>query len=183
MTQRIGIVRNLIVVDTVKEWPFKARGVEIVDARSYLGQPASGTSSRARLFNLCRSYRYQSVGYYVTLLATARGHRPLPDLTTLLDLNSQTMVRSFSDELDILIQKTLRPIQAREFTLSVYFGHNHAKRYERLSRELFNLFQAPLVRAAFARPNGKWILRTIRPIPVGEIPSGDRKFVLKRANA
>jgi glutathione synthase/RimK-type ligase-like ATP-grasp enzyme len=174
-------VRNLIVVDAVREWPFRARGVEVIDARTYLAQPECSASSRIRLFNLCRSYKYQSVGYYVTLLAAARGHRPLPDLTTLLDLKSQTMVRSFSDELDRLLQQTLRPIRSREFTLSVYFGHSVARRYERLSRELFSLCQAPLVRATFARPNGKWILRTLNPIPVGEIPGVHRRFVLKRA--
>lgn len=174
-------MRNLIVVDTVKEWPFKARGVEIVDARSYLGEQEFSTAGRVRLFNLCRSYKYQSIGYYVTLLATARGHRPLPDLTTLQDLKSQTMVRSFSEELDDLIQQTLRSIHSREFTLSVYFGHNLAKRYQRLSMHLFNLFQAPLVRATFVRPNGRWMLRTMNPIPVGEIPSQHQTFVLKRA--
>jgi glutathione synthase/RimK-type ligase-like ATP-grasp enzyme len=175
-------VRNIIVVDAVKEWPFRARGVEVVDARAYLGTPECSISSRVRLFNLCRSYKYQRVGYYVTLLATARGHRPLPDLTTLLDLKSQTMVRSFSDELDRLLQQTLRPIRSREFTLSVYFGHSVARRYARLSRELFSLCQAPLVRATFARPNGKWNLRTLNPIPVGEIPAAHRRFALKRAS-
>ena len=173
---------TLIVVDNLNEWPFEIRGVEVVDARSYLTKPEFGILKGVKLFNLCRSYKYQSIGYYVTLMATARGHRPIPDLTTIQDLKSQTMVRFVSDELDDLIQQTLRPIHSREFTLSVYFGHNLAKRYDRLSVHLFNLFQAPLVRAAFARPNGKWILRSIHPIPVGEIPPRHHEFVLQRAS-
>jgi len=172
----------LIVVDNLKVWPFTVPGVDVVDARSYLTKSEFGTRTRVKVFNLCRSYRYQSIGYYVTLMATARGHRPLPDLTTIQDLKSQTMVRFVSDELDDLIQQTLRPIHSRDFTLSVYFGHNLAKRYDRLSMHLFNLFQAPFVRAAFARSNGKWILRSIHPIPVGEIPPRHREFVLQRAS-
>src|SRR5436190_16211613 len=172
---------TLIVVDDVKEWPFEISGVEVVDGDSYLTRPEFGGLKRAQLFNLCRSYKYQSRGYYVTLLATARGHRPIPDLLTVQDLKLQTQVRSVSDELDDLIQQTLRRIHSREFTLSVYFGHNLAKRYDRLSIQLFNLIRAPLVRATFVHPNGRWILRTLNPIPVGEIPAKHRDFVLRRA--
>ena len=172
----------LIVVDNLKVWSFDVPGVDVVDARTYLSKSEFATLTRVKVFNLCRSYKYQSIGYYVTLMATARGHRPLPDLTTIQDLNSQTTVRVVSAELDELIQQTLRPIHSRDFTLSVYFGHNMAKRYDRLSMHLFNLFQAPFVRAAFAHAKGKWILRSIHPIPVGEIPSRHREFVLQRAN-
>jgi glutathione synthase/RimK-type ligase-like ATP-grasp enzyme len=46
---------------------------------------------------------------------------------------------------------------------------------------LFNLFQAPLLRAQFVK-NGKWQLRTIDPIPLGEIPLAHRAFLLEVAS-
>ena len=94
----------LIVVNNVREWPFQIPGVEVVDASSYLTRPEYGTMRAVKLFNLCRSYRYQTAGYYVTLLATARAHKPLPSITTIQDMKSQTMVRFVSDDLDDLIQ-------------------------------------------------------------------------------
>ena len=36
-----------------------------------------------RIVNLCRTDRYQGRGYYVSLLAEARGHRALPEVKTL----------------------------------------------------------------------------------------------------
>lgn len=174
-------MRTVIVVDRPEEWPFKISGVDVIDDETYLTDPALGASRRVRLFNLCRSYRYQSSGYYVTLLATARGHRPVPDLVTIQDLKSQTQVRLVSDELDDLIQRSLKSIRSRDFDLSVYFGHNLAKRYDQLSVELFNLLEAPLVRAHFIRPNGKWILRGMAPIPLGDIPPNHLDFVHDRA--
>jgi glutathione synthase/RimK-type ligase-like ATP-grasp enzyme len=171
----------VVVVNSRKEWPFKVRGIDVVEARSYLTKPEFGTLSGVRLFNLCRSYKYQSLGYYVTLMATARGHRPLPDLTTIQDLKLKTMVRFVSDELDDLIQHSLRPIRSQTFQLSIYFGHNLAKCYDRLSGNLFNLVQAPFLHATFARPKGNWILRSIQPIPVGDIPGGHREFALQKA--
>ena len=167
----------LIVVNNANEWPFHIPGVEVVDAKSYLTKPEYGEVRNAKVFNLCRSYRYQSLGYYVTLLATARGHKPLPNIMTIQDMKSQTVVRFVSDDLDDLIQDSLAPIESDKFTLSIYFGRNLARRYDRLSLHLFNLFQAPLLRAQFTR-NGKWQLRQIGPVPVDGIPSQHRPFVV-----
>ncbi len=171
----------LIVVNNVSEWPFHIPGVEVIDAWSYLTQPEIGSRRGVKLFNLCRSYRYQTAGYYVTLLAQARGHRPCPNITTIQDMKSQTMVRFVSDDLDELTQTTLAPIQSDEFTLSVYFGHNVAKRYDRLALNLFNLFQAPLLRAHFEKTGTRWQLKQIAPIPVGEIPQSHHPFVIAEA--
>jgi len=170
----------IIVVNNVREWPFQIPGVDVVDARSYLTRSEFGDIRGVKVFNLCRSYRYQSIGYYVTLLATARGHKPLPSITTIQDLRSPAIVRIVSDDFDELIQKSLGPIHSDEFTLSIYFGRNLAQRYQALSLRLFNLFQSPLLRAQFVR-NGKWQLRSIAPIPVGEIPDHHRQFVLDTA--
>ncbi|MFG0333760.1 MAG: RimK family protein [Maioricimonas sp. JB049] len=171
---------TLIVATSRKDWPFDIPDVEVVDAWDYLTRPEYSDLRGVKLLNLCRSYRYQSTGYYVSLLAEARGHKPLPSIQTLQDLKSPSMVRVFSSELDELIQRSLAPLQSREFTLSIYFGRNTARRYEKLSLQLFNLFQAPLLRARFVR-DGKWQLRSIRAIPGSEVPDAHRPFVAEAA--
>ncbi len=78
----------LVVVNNPADWPLSTAKVELMAARDYLTSPAAIERKNLRIFNLCRSYRYQSTGYYVSLLAEARGHRPFPDLTTIQDLKS-----------------------------------------------------------------------------------------------
>jgi glutathione synthase/RimK-type ligase-like ATP-grasp enzyme len=170
----------LIVVNNPNHWPLHVPGVELVAARSYLTDPKYSDLRGAKVFNLCRSYRYQSIGYYVSLLAEARGHKPLPSISTIQDLKSQSMVRFVSDELDELIQKNLAPIQSNKFTLSIYFGRNLARKYDRLALHLFNLFPSPLLRAYFVY-NNKWQLQNIDPIAVSEIPEEHRPFVVQVA--
>ncbi|MGF1614077.1 MAG: RimK family protein [Gammaproteobacteria bacterium] len=170
----------LIVVDDPKDWPLQVGDVDVVSARDYLADPVYSELRGARVFNLCRSYRYQNVGYYVSLLATARGHRPLPSITTVQDLKSRTIIRILSEELDALIQKSLASLQTSDFTLSIYFGRNLAARYDRLSLRLFNLFQSPLLRAQFVR-DGRWELQNIRPIGAAEIPTEHHRFVVQAA--
>jgi glutathione synthase/RimK-type ligase-like ATP-grasp enzyme len=169
---------NLIVVNNPKDWTFQIDGVELVSARSYLTDETYSQMRYSRVFNLCKSYRYQSMGYYVSLLAAARGHKPLPNISTIQDLKSQTLVRIVDDELDELIQKSLAPIQSNTFTLSIYFGKNMAKRYDRLALHLYNLFPAPLLRAEFVRTKEVWHLDNIDPVSTGEIPSEHHAFLV-----
>lgn len=171
----------LIVANRTKEWPLPIPNVEIVDAWSYLTKPEYSGRRNVRLYNLCGSYTYQSTGYYVSLLAEARGHKPVPSIVTLQDAKSQTMVRLVSDDLDDDIQKALAPIQSDTFTLSVYFGRNTAKRYEQLSRKLFHLFQSPMLRFKFAREDGAWELRSVKVIGATEVPANHWPFVVEAA--
>jgi glutathione synthase/RimK-type ligase-like ATP-grasp enzyme len=170
----------LIVVNDPKQWSLQIPNVDVVDARSYLTLPEYSEMRGVKLFNLCRSYRYQSSGYYVSLLAEARGHKPLPSVTAIQDLKSQSMVRLVSEELEELIETSLAPIQSDKFALSVYFGRNLAKRYARLAMHLFNLFPAPLLRAQFVRDK-HWVLRSISAIPASEVPDSHRRFVVQVA--
>lgn len=173
----------MLVVEKPENWPLqtggaKENGVDVVAARTYLTDPAIAARRGVKVFNLCRSYRYQSLGYYVSLLAEARGHKPLPSVTTIQDLKSRSLVRFISEELDREIQRSLADLVTGEFTLSIYFGKNLARRHKRLALQLFNLFPAPLLRAQLERDGeGHWHLRGLRPIAVQEIPEEHRDFV------
>ena len=107
----------IVVANSPKDWPFQIPNVEIVDARSYLTKPEYSDLKNVRVFNLCRSYRYQAIGYYVSLLAEARGHRPLPAITTVQDLKSQSVVKIVGSDLDELIQHSLKRIVSEDFEL------------------------------------------------------------------
>ena len=169
-------MQNLIVVYNPSNWPLKIPNAEVVSAKSYLTDPQYSQVKGIRLYNLSRSYRYQSLGYYVSLLAAARGHHPIPNVRTIQDMKSQSIIRFVSDELDDLIQKSLKGIQSSKFTLSIYFGRNVAKKYDRLSRYLFNLITSPLLRAYFVYTT-KWQLQNVDPLPVSDIPEDHLPFL------
>lgn len=172
---------NLIVVSNPQQWPLKIPDVVVVSAKEYLTDPAYGGHLRARVFNLCKSYRYQSIGYYVSLLAEARGHKPLPQVIAIEDIQSPGLVRLLIENLDELIQKSLSPIKSDHFELSIYFGRNIAKHYDQLSRQLFNLLRAPLLRAYFDRHGDEWHIRSIKTIAANDIPPQHQDFVVQAA--
>lgn len=171
----------VLVFDQPEQWPVQAAGVELVSAREYLTNPAWAQLEGATVFNLCRSYAYQSLGYYVTLLAEARGHKPRPGVGAMQDLRARSVGGLVSDELHRAIQQAMRPLKAEEFVLSVYFGEPLAKKYRSLARSLFNQFEAPLLRARFRKVRGEWHLRGITAIPVNEVPAEHREFLVEQA--
>ncbi len=68
----------LLVVENTRRWPLQLDGAEVVSARDYLVGGDWGERRGLRVYNFCRTYGYQTLGYYVSLLAAARGHRPDP---------------------------------------------------------------------------------------------------------
>ena len=175
-------MRNLIVVENPRNWPFGESDTPVVSAREYLSNPQYSELRRTKVFNLCRSYRYQSLGYYVSLLALARGHTPLPSIATIQDMRSSSIARVLADELDELIQRRLRRLRTDRFVLSVYFGRNVAKGYDDLSGQLFRLFQAPLLQAKFRRDDDEWWgLESVQPVPSSAVPDEHREFVVAAA--
>jgi len=170
-------MKTFVIVNDLKDWSFNIKNVEIVEAKSYLTDKLFSEIKSARVFNLCRSYKYQSTGYYVSLLAEARGHRIFPNVSTIQDLKTQSIVRSISDEFDELIQKSLSKIKAEEFTLSIYFGQNVAKQHSKLASQIASLFQAPLMKAHFTYNNDQWVLNKIIVIPVNEIPENHLQYI------
>jgi glutathione synthase/RimK-type ligase-like ATP-grasp enzyme len=173
--------RHLLVVERPQRWDLALPGVHVVAARDYLTEPEYAGLRRAKVFNLCRTYGYQTIGYYVSLLAAARGHRPLPSVTTIQDLRSSALLRIVSEDLQREVQRALGPLKTDRMLISIYFGRNVAKRYDRLSQALFTHFPAPFLKAEFSRANGRWRLDSLRPIASAEIPEGHREFVKERA--
>ena len=161
--------RNLIIVDDRKDWPSGWSGYEVITAEEYV----NGEGYRSpgfRVINLCRHHRAMSTGYYISLLAEARGHRAMATARTLHNLGSRRIYAEEVEELDQLVQRSLHPLAGDQFVLSVYFGQNLAERHRRLAGRLFALFPCPLFRAHFRLVEGHWDLYQLRPLGLSEVP-------------
>jgi glutathione synthase/RimK-type ligase-like ATP-grasp enzyme len=172
-----------MVVENSRRWPLQLGGAQAVSARDYLVGGEWSERRGLRVYNFCRTYGYQTLGYYVSLLAAARGHRPIPTVETLQDLRLAPVVRLVSEQLEDRIERELAPLKGPRFELSIYFGRNLAKRYDALARALYNQFPVPMLRAGFEKEGRAWRLSSVRPIATSEIPDTHRDFVIEQAKA
>ncbi|TAM12452.1 MAG: RimK family alpha-L-glutamate ligase [Nevskiaceae bacterium] len=174
-------MRILVVIDQRTDWAADIPGVEVVTAWEYLTDESFIQLRNARVYNLCRSFGYQTTGYYVSLLAGARGHKPFPDVVTIQDLKLAESPGVVDDEIDQLIQASLARLGSSEYVLNAYFGKCVTKRHERLARALFNLFPAPLLQARFVWRTDEWRVDAVHALALGEVPSAHREFLYQAA--
>ncbi|HEY1225721.1 MAG TPA: RimK-like ATPgrasp N-terminal domain-containing protein, partial [Ramlibacter sp.] len=171
-------MRAVFVVDREQEWFEIPDAAELTVGR-YLAEPDSGLGTGVQVLNLSRTGRYQGRGYYVSLLAEARGHRPLPDVKTVEDLKSEAHVRAIAAQLETLVHETLHHDESDRFQLDVYLGKDPARRHQALAETLFASVRTPLLRALFARKDGRWRLDALQAIGIADVPSQDRAFLLE----
>ncbi len=73
-------MQTILVTDVPQSWKFLSHLAPIVSAEDYLMDDYYHQNQSLRIINLCQSYHYQTIGYYVSLLAQARDHKTIPSL-------------------------------------------------------------------------------------------------------
>lgn len=170
-------MKKLLVVGNPAQWPLELEDCIVISSKEYLVNPTWASHKNTRVFNMSHEYRYQSKGYYVSLMAEARGHKPIPNVKNIQDLKATDVVKSLSESLDPQIQSSLRSIKSKEFVLSIYFGQNLAKQHLKLCSELHRLFRSPFMRAKFTHNGKKWVTQSLKTIAFKEIPESHHPFV------
>jgi glutathione synthase/RimK-type ligase-like ATP-grasp enzyme len=167
----------VIVTNNPKSTFLSVPGAAIVSAKDYLISPKFSSARGLKIINLCRSYAYQTDGYYVSLLAVARGHRIYPGIRTIQETKSLSVVKIIVEDIDDLIQKSLNPIHEDKMSFPIYFGKTIQPEFSSLGQKLFRQFQAPLLKADFNRVKKEWRIQNIQILPLNDIPDEHKDYV------
>lgn len=163
---------NLIVINHPNVWKDASVNARIVSVKDYINNPTYQDGSGFRVFNLCSSYKYQSYGYYVSLLASARGQRVIPSNATIRDFRISHVIQSAAYEIDELINRLLRKSVAHQFSLNVYFGQTPDNAYKTLALRLYQLYEAPLFKVTFVK-HDSWLIKDIKVLNIKTVPKED----------
>lgn len=163
---------KLIVVENPRKWRFSLEDVEVITPADYISREPYQQAGVWKIINLCKSYQYQSLGYYVSLLAEARHHKILPGVSTIQDLRFPSILREDSQDFDNLIQNAFKNESGDRAEFNIYFGTTNSEPLNKLATQLFQYIQAPSLRATFTKKT-KWVLQGIRPLSLGEVPEED----------
>ncbi len=166
-----------IVVDRLSDWRPYYPSDDLISAADYLAQEATGTQDSAtQVINLCGGLDYLDTGYYVSLLAQARGQRVLPSVETLNQLSRKALVdlqlESLAPLMDELSRRGALPGEA--FTLRVMFGECLEEGLGRLARRLFERLPCPLLDARFQRRQGLWRLTRLKPLALSALRGAEQ---------
>lgn len=173
-------MQTVIVTDDLEGWEFLSELAPIVSAAEYLSADEYHQNKSFRVINLCQSYEYQTIGYYVSLLAQARDHKALPSVHSIQDVLNVSLSKLISQDTNQEIQHSLNDIKSNEFVLSLYFGQNMAKRYATLAKQLHGLFPLPLIRFTLEKKK-QWQIKTVTPLSLSGVPPQHMEFMRESA--
>ncbi|MBD8874533.1 RimK family protein [Rhodanobacter sp. DHB23] len=159
------MARLVIVVEKASDWGVYYPSADVVTAADYLRETVGVDDERTHVINLCRSYKYLGTGYYVSLLAEARGHKVMPSVRTVNDLRRRSLYGLEIEDLNTKLTRFL-PAGGRDttdFGILVYFGQTSQPALQDLARQVFEMFPCPLLRIEFERDR-VWQTSAIKPV-------------------
>ena len=166
-------MQKLIIVENPDHWQFNLYDAEVITPAKYISNATYQQVKGLKVINLCKSYQYQSLGYYVSLLAEARKHKVLPGISTIQDFRFPSILREDSQDFDDLIQTAFKNEKHDKVEFDIYFGITQHEHLDKLAKQLFQYVQAPSLSATFSKKS-KWVLQSIKPLSLDEVPHEDR---------
>jgi len=168
---------KLIVTENPNNWKFQIEGVQFITPAEYLGEKQYLNAKNIKILNFCRSYQYQSLGYYVSLLAEARGHKVMPRISAIQEFRYPSLIREDSLDFDELIQEGFKQVEDKTVEMRIYLGRTRQESLLKISALLFNLLQTPLLKARFVKKEKKWLLQYIKPLNNADVPEEDKALL------
>jgi len=163
---------HILIVEKPSDWQARFPQLPVVAVKDYLTGSGYPPQRRLHIVNLCRSYRYGSLGYYCSLLAEARGHGVIPTVRTIQDLSRRSIYSLMTRELDEQVEAAvsaqgLSPDTAR-LKMAVLLGRCAFPELQGLALQLFEGFRAPLLRVDF-KYKGGWRIAGIKAVSLGSL--------------
>ena len=152
----------LILIDSDRDFSNADTPHKVMTTKDYVSRAGLFKDMKPKIINLARSYAYQGLGYYCSLLAEARGHRIVPNVETMIELSRKGLYEHALPELEAKLNKSLEKEEGypEAFNLLVCFGMVTDKRLERFASLLFDWFRTPILEVQIAS-NGRRQIRRI----------------------
>ncbi|PWW37704.1 RimK family protein [Chromohalobacter israelensis] len=168
-----------IVVDRLDDWSPYYPTEDLISAADFLAQ-ASATPDKTRdathVINLCRGLDYLETGYYVSLLAQARGQRVLPSVETLNQLSRKALIDLQLESLEPMMRDLERrgALVGETLHLTLLFGECEHDGLGRLARRLFERLPCPLLEAKFQKRHDTWRLTRLKPLALTSLQGSEQ---------
>jgi glutathione synthase/RimK-type ligase-like ATP-grasp enzyme len=152
----------LVVIDKPEDWKPYFPSDQIISSREYLTGPQGVQPTGTRILNLCQTEKYLSRGYFVSLLAEARGHKVLPGVESINDLNRRGISDLFLPLPDKTLSGALDKIAIDQNVLKVrfYLGKTKFTALQQMGRQLFEKFGAPIMEVELKK-EGYWKIQKV----------------------
>ncbi|MDT3380729.1 RimK family protein [Labrys neptuniae] len=173
---------QLIIVEKSSDFRWSVPGVRVITAQDFIAEGPGLLQRPRRIINLCRSYAYLSIGYYVSLLAEARGERVTPSMEAITDLQ----VKAVQAQKLAGLERCLGPLASvpkavEAMRIQVFFGQVEERNAEdrgvedrglaEFAGRSFELFRCPLLAIDLERleDGAGWKVAALHPLDLRDV--------------
>jgi glutathione synthase/RimK-type ligase-like ATP-grasp enzyme/gamma-glutamyl:cysteine ligase YbdK (ATP-grasp superfamily) len=159
----------LVVVSKLGDLP-ELDPDRLIDADAYLAGAVAGRDST--VVNLCRSYRYRTKGYYVSLIADARGQRVLPSVEAIEGLSDHFGLVRVLHEAGV---PTARGVEsAATIETIAYLGRSEDARFRSAALAIYREWPAPILRIRLVEEEREWRVAQVAAMAVHQLAPDER---------
>ena len=164
---------TLVILDHSAVWQPYFPSQAIIAADDFL---QDHSNSRAHVINLCSDLDYLGAGYYVSLLAEARGQRVIPSVSTINDLRNFSHYQLLAITIDKSLVRALeKSLPEQRHSIFIAFGQTPDAAFEGFARQLFDRYPCPLLRVDF-QFQGRWYIHALKPFNLSELSDSEQSF-------
>jgi glutathione synthase/RimK-type ligase-like ATP-grasp enzyme/gamma-glutamyl:cysteine ligase YbdK (ATP-grasp superfamily) len=161
--------RILVVVSKAPDLP-ELPPDRLVTADDYLAGEAAGRE--ATVVNLCRSYRYRAKGYYVSLIADARGQRVIPAVEAIEGISDHFGVVRVLHEAGVPTARGTTDTPGIEAL--AFLGQCEDARVRAAALAVYREWPAPILRIRMVQEEREWRVAQVTSVPVHRLGHEER---------
>jgi glutathione synthase/RimK-type ligase-like ATP-grasp enzyme len=175
-------VKTVFVVDAIESWPVEMSS-GLTTAVEYLTDETFKNGQCDRVANLCQWNKNMGTGFYVSLVAEARGHEVWPEVKTIESLPRNLDAIPGLKDVEQLANRLFTDERLPDVAIQSYFGVDPGDRFTPISQQLFGILKIPLFEAVFRLSDGAWHLSCVQALASSEISEKHRDKLAQAAIA
>ncbi len=152
-------IQLLIILDDVKKWSPYYPTDQVISAEDYLFLEPYKSAKNIHIINLCIDSGYLSLGHYCSMIAEARGHKTLPSIKTMNDLQQKSLYMGDLDYLETKVNKIANELKGKSketFEFLAVFGQALDPKLNQISMAIFSTYPVPLMRVVISPKEDEW---------------------------
>lgn len=157
-----------VVVDELDDWAPYFPSREVISFDQYMAKTEIQTDQTVRILNFCRNKRALGRGYYCSLLAEARGHKVIPNISVLNDLRRKKLYTLKLEEVAKSMAKLKPAGDQTQLTFRIFLGETLETEFADLAKSIFERFSAPILEVTLEKEQS-WSLDKIQTLSLKEI--------------
>lgn len=165
-----------IVIEQPSKWQLQIEDVQIISPLEYIRLTDTVDKEKLSVINLCNDYQYLSMGYYVSLLAQARKHKVLPDISLIQDFRLPSLIKEEMLNLEDTINQAMKN-EPDKVEFEIYLGVSAEEKFQKLASQIFNWYPVPFLKIQFIKKDIKWIVQSMRMLHFNEVEAENHSLV------